>query len=166
MLKRSIMRQAHQQRMKWVGTRNQDLLSANQRTVITKMLKVFSFIIFLCTFIILSVVANTMSRVNVFGDMCLWTGREIYFSFALMTNNELTAPHKSLNLNSITVMIRVGPFLRVGWRGRGGGNVKQNPASKPVPKYHEHQNCCLSNSHTFSNRKKKKHVTRRIKCYP
>ena len=94
------MRQAHQQRMKWVGTRNQDLLSANQRTVITKMLKAFSFIIFLRTFIILSVVANTMSRVNVFGDMCLWTG-------------------------------------------------------KPVTKYHEHQHCCLSNSHTFSNRKKK-----------
>ena len=65
------MRQARQQRMKWVGTRNQDLLSANQRTVITKMLKAFSFIIFLCTFIILSVVANTISRVNVFVDMCL-----------------------------------------------------------------------------------------------
>ena len=119
------------------------------------MLKAFSFIIFLRTFIILSVVANTMSRVNVFGDMCLWTGREIYFSLALMTNNELTATYKSLNLNSITVMIRVEPFLKVGWRGRGGGNVKQNPASKPVPKYHEHQHCCLSNSRTFSNRKKK-----------
>ena len=95
------MREAHQQRIKWVGTRNQDLLLANQRTVITKMLKVFSFIIFLCTFIILSVVANTMSRVNVFGDMS----------------------HKSLNLNSITVMIRVGLFLRVGWRGWGGGGM-------------------------------------------
>lgn len=70
--------------------------------LLRKCWKKFSFIIFFCTFIILSVIANTMSRVNVFVDFFFdWKRNLLYFSSTLMRNNELTAPNKSLNLNSV-----------------------------------------------------------------